>query len=306
MWNANYAGRMYSFQTYSKTPLMLSMLGGIVGDAEVQRAMSEYAKAWSFKHPSPWDYIFFMNKRAQAGPRAGSGTTGCGRPSRSTDRSRTSRPTGAQDDGDRAAGRPDAVAGGAEGAVRGRRSGAEADGEREDDRRQDRDRHLAGRRLVQRQPHVQGGARLRPGGHRRSRSIPGCRFPDRDPSDNVWPKPAPARPRRRHLARAAAASARLRSVSVVDLVVLHEHPEWQKPLFAALGSEAWHSSRSTSRRRRSSTTSRRAHRSTSTRRARALMFAAMRARSRWRWPTCGRWNVSGRASSTAPTCSRWS
>jgi hypothetical protein len=40
---------------------MLSMLGGIVGDAEVQRAMSEYTKAWAFKHPSPWDYIFFMN-----------------------------------------------------------------------------------------------------------------------------------------------------------------------------------------------------------------------------------------------------
>jgi hypothetical protein len=40
---------------------MLSMLGGIVGDAEVQRAMSEYTKAWSFKHPSPWDYVFFMN-----------------------------------------------------------------------------------------------------------------------------------------------------------------------------------------------------------------------------------------------------
>jgi hypothetical protein len=38
------------------------MLGGIVGDAEVQRAMSEYTKAWSFKHPSPWDYINFMNK----------------------------------------------------------------------------------------------------------------------------------------------------------------------------------------------------------------------------------------------------
>jgi hypothetical protein len=41
---------------------MLSMLGGIVGDAEVQRAMSEYTKAWSFKHPSPWDYIFFMDR----------------------------------------------------------------------------------------------------------------------------------------------------------------------------------------------------------------------------------------------------
>ena len=62
MWNANWAGPMYGYQTYSKTPLMLSMLGGIVGDAAVQRAMSEYAKAWSYKHPSPWDYIFIMNK----------------------------------------------------------------------------------------------------------------------------------------------------------------------------------------------------------------------------------------------------
>jgi peptidase M1-like protein len=62
MWAANYAGPMYGFQTYSKTPLMLSMLGGIVGDGEVQRAQSEYAKAWAFKHPSPWDYIFFMDK----------------------------------------------------------------------------------------------------------------------------------------------------------------------------------------------------------------------------------------------------
>jgi hypothetical protein len=61
MWAANHAGTMYGFQTYAKTPLMLSMLGGVVGDAEVQRAMSEYTKAWSFKHPSPWDYIFFMN-----------------------------------------------------------------------------------------------------------------------------------------------------------------------------------------------------------------------------------------------------
>jgi hypothetical protein len=41
--------------------LMLSSLGGVVGDTAVQRAMSEYAKAWKFKHPSPWDYAFFMN-----------------------------------------------------------------------------------------------------------------------------------------------------------------------------------------------------------------------------------------------------
>jgi hypothetical protein len=40
---------------------MLSMLGGVVGDENVQKAMSNYAKVWAFKHPSPWDYIFFMN-----------------------------------------------------------------------------------------------------------------------------------------------------------------------------------------------------------------------------------------------------
>lgn len=63
MWPANDAGTGYSYQTYSKTPLMLSMLGGVVpgGDKEVQRAHSEYTKAWAFKHPSPWDYIFFMS-----------------------------------------------------------------------------------------------------------------------------------------------------------------------------------------------------------------------------------------------------
>jgi aminopeptidase N len=61
MWIANYGGPMYGFQTYSKTPLMLSMLGGIVGDNAVWRAISEYTKTWSFKHPSPWDFAFFMS-----------------------------------------------------------------------------------------------------------------------------------------------------------------------------------------------------------------------------------------------------
>jgi hypothetical protein len=62
MWNANYAGpAFYGFTTYNKTPLMLSMLGGIVGDSAVWRAQSEFGKAWMFRHPSPWDYMFFMN-----------------------------------------------------------------------------------------------------------------------------------------------------------------------------------------------------------------------------------------------------
>ena len=61
MWNANYGGSAYGFQAYQKAPMMLSSLGGIVGDSAVQRALSEYTKAWAFKHPSPWDFAFFMN-----------------------------------------------------------------------------------------------------------------------------------------------------------------------------------------------------------------------------------------------------
>ena len=61
MWNANDAGSGYVFQTYRKTPMMLSMLGGIVGDEAVIKAMKQYTTVWAFKHPSPWDYMFFMN-----------------------------------------------------------------------------------------------------------------------------------------------------------------------------------------------------------------------------------------------------
>jgi hypothetical protein len=62
MWAANYAGDFYGFQTYSKTPLMFSMLGGVVGDTNLQRAISEYTHAWAFKHPSPWDFVFFVDR----------------------------------------------------------------------------------------------------------------------------------------------------------------------------------------------------------------------------------------------------
>src|SRR5688500_7483917 len=62
MWNANYGGRLYGFQAYQKAPMMLSSLGGIVGDSAGQRALSEYTKAWRFKHPSPWDFAFSMNR----------------------------------------------------------------------------------------------------------------------------------------------------------------------------------------------------------------------------------------------------
>jgi hypothetical protein len=62
MWDANYAGPWYGYVTYAKAPMMLSMLGGIVGDTAVQRAMSAYATTWRFRHPSPWDYMFAMSR----------------------------------------------------------------------------------------------------------------------------------------------------------------------------------------------------------------------------------------------------
>jgi hypothetical protein len=52
--------------TYSKMPLLLSMLGGIVGDSAVWQAQSDWAKAWMWKHPSPWDWMFFMNNALKA------------------------------------------------------------------------------------------------------------------------------------------------------------------------------------------------------------------------------------------------
>ena len=62
MWDANYGGPMYSFVTYGKVPMMFSMLGGIVGDSAVMRAMSVYAHTWDRRHPSPWDFMFLMNR----------------------------------------------------------------------------------------------------------------------------------------------------------------------------------------------------------------------------------------------------
>ena len=62
MYNANYGGPMYGFQAYQKAPMMLSMLGGVASDTAVWRAQSEFARTWRFKHPTPWDYMFSMNR----------------------------------------------------------------------------------------------------------------------------------------------------------------------------------------------------------------------------------------------------
>ncbi len=61
MWDANYGGPLYVFQAYIKPPMMLSMLGGVVGDTAVWKAMQAYAETWRFKSPSPWDFAFSMD-----------------------------------------------------------------------------------------------------------------------------------------------------------------------------------------------------------------------------------------------------
>lgn len=61
MWPANHQAGYYGYTTYNKAPPMLSMLGAIVGDTAVIRGLREFTRAWRFRHPSPWDFMFFMN-----------------------------------------------------------------------------------------------------------------------------------------------------------------------------------------------------------------------------------------------------
>ena len=62
MWDNNYGGAFTSYVTYQKAPMMLSMLGAIVSDSAVALAMQAYARDWRFRHPSPWDFMFAMNR----------------------------------------------------------------------------------------------------------------------------------------------------------------------------------------------------------------------------------------------------
>jgi Peptidase family M1 domain len=62
MWDNNYGGGSTTFVTYDKAGMMFSMLGAIVGDSAVVRALRSYAQDWRFRHPSPWDFMFAMNR----------------------------------------------------------------------------------------------------------------------------------------------------------------------------------------------------------------------------------------------------
>ncbi len=61
MWPTDYVGPNAGVTTYSKAPLALHALGGVVGDSAVNRAFATYARAWRFKHPTPYDFFMSMN-----------------------------------------------------------------------------------------------------------------------------------------------------------------------------------------------------------------------------------------------------
>ena len=62
MWPSLYAGPGQGVQVYSKSHIALNALGGIVGDSAVLRALREYAITWKYKHPTPYDFFFSMNR----------------------------------------------------------------------------------------------------------------------------------------------------------------------------------------------------------------------------------------------------
>jgi hypothetical protein len=62
MWLTEHAGPGTGVQAYSKAEVALNALGGVAGDTAVSRAFAEYAEAWKYKHPTPYDFYFSMNK----------------------------------------------------------------------------------------------------------------------------------------------------------------------------------------------------------------------------------------------------
>lgn len=62
MWPTDFAGPNATMTTYVKAPVALHALGGVVGDSAVRRAFAGYATEWKWKHPSPWDFFYSMNR----------------------------------------------------------------------------------------------------------------------------------------------------------------------------------------------------------------------------------------------------
>lgn len=62
MWPSLYAGPGIGVQVYTKAQVALNALGAIAGDSAVRRAFAQYARDWKYKHPTPYDFFFSMNR----------------------------------------------------------------------------------------------------------------------------------------------------------------------------------------------------------------------------------------------------
>lgn len=62
MWLTDYLGPNATMTTYMKAPLALWALGGVVGDSAVHTALVHYATTWKYKHPTPHDFFFAMQR----------------------------------------------------------------------------------------------------------------------------------------------------------------------------------------------------------------------------------------------------
>ena len=191
MWNANYGGpllRLHHVPEDAADAVDARRHRGRQRGAA--RASARRPKAWVFKHPSPWDYMFFMNQRAEAGPRLVLVLLAVHHRERWTV-DREARTSGGKrttvtvrQDGQM----PSPVV--LRGEVRGERPGVRPM-KNAVMRQPHRDGDVAGGRLVQREAGrsrrtwTSAGAKIE-----KIMLDPGQRFPDRDSSDNVWPRPA--------------------------------------------------------------------------------------------------------------------
>lgn len=53
--NFHYSGEQYGLASYGKPATLLRALRGVLGDSTFTRALREYFRRWSYRHPAPWD-----------------------------------------------------------------------------------------------------------------------------------------------------------------------------------------------------------------------------------------------------------
>jgi hypothetical protein len=191
MWNENFGGPLYSFQAYSKTPLMLSMLGGIVGDTAVLARAIAVREGLAVQAPVALGLRVLHEQRASPRPRLVLELLALHH------RIRRRLHSGCDDEWRShrrhcSPGRTDAVANRSQASARTR--------DHADQGAVERDRFGGyGRGHLSVDVWFAGVSKtfkadIQLGGRKVEKITldPHCRFPDRDPSDNVWPRTSAA------------------------------------------------------------------------------------------------------------------